>query len=287
MPLRGRSARPRRARPRRRRRAAPRGARPPRRSSPSGRRRPRRRTRLAGEADPGEVGDLIGNGALGELERHQVGAQMHDERGLAPAAVDAEAAFVGTVDPVAGGNRHVDEEGAKPVQTAKLPQRHLQQRHVAAVPVVEHERLRGGVGDRGADLAQGGEQGVGADPGGAGSPVVLVRLGVGQRGHPPDVQARLDGGIHHAGGHLVGHQQVGDERQVGAVMLDRADGQHDDRVGGEGGRKCRAGELGEFARAAAHSWLPVATGAARCSLPGLSSPCGSVVSASSAVRTGS
>ena len=136
-----------------------------------------------------------------------------------------------------------------------------QQGRVAAVPVQEHQPAGGRRRDAAPEVVEHGEQRRRRQPDRARRPGVLVRLRVGERRQQPRVELvadPLDGGL----GHPFGDQQVGVERQVRAVLLDRAERLHDDAVGCE-----RRGELGcaELAEASSHrhqvATLPVSDNA--------------------------
>src|SRR5215207_10112238 len=105
---------------------------------------------------------------------------------------------------------------------------HRHQRRVAAVSIEEHQlaRLRGG--DAAPDVVEHAQHRVGAEPHGARGPRVLVRLGVRQRRQQPHVELLTDA-FHGGFGHAFGDQQVGHEREVGSVLLDRAERLHHDR----------------------------------------------------------
>ena len=116
----------------------------------------------------------------------------------------------------------------------------VQQRRVAAVAVQEHQPLRRERRQRSPDVVEHGEQRRGRQPDRAGRPGVLVRLRVRERRQQPEIElvAPL---LHHCLGDFTGDHVVRRERQVGSVLLDRAERLHEDRVG--------ADELGNLRRA--------------------------------------
>ena len=80
---------------------------------------------------------------------------------------------------------------------------------------------------------------------------MLVRLRVGERREQPQVElvAAL---VHDGVGHLVGDDEVGRERQVGSVLLDRAERLDEHRVRPDALGHLRSAEVGEVTVVARH-----------------------------------
>ena len=144
----------------------------------------------------------------------------------------------GDVPALVGRHAGMGEERHQPVLQAQLAVGHAEQRRVAAVAVEEHELAGRRHRHAAADVVEHGEQRRRRQPDRAGRPGVLVRLGVGERRQQPHVELvadPLDRGL----GDALGDQQVGVERQVRAVLLDRPERLDDDAAGRRGRGRCR------------------------------------------------
>ena len=131
------------------------------------------------------------------------------------------------------------EERHQAVVQTQLAVGDAEQRRVAAVPVQEHELAGGCGGDAAPDVVEHGEQCRRRQPDRARRPGVLVRLRVRERRQQPRVELVADprdGSL----GHPFGDQQVGVERQVRSVLLERAERLHHDAVGSECARRAGA-----------------------------------------------
>ena len=160
----------------------------------------------------------------GEVQHHRrlVGAAVHAHAELARRR---RAALVG---------RHagMGQERHQPVLQAHLAVGDAEQRAVAAVAVEEDEPLRRSRGDAATDVVEHGEQRRRRQPDRAGRPGVLVRLRVLQRRQQPHVELVTDLGDGCLGDRC-GDDRVGAQRQVRAVLLDRAERLDDDAALGE------------------------------------------------------
>ena len=97
--------------------------------------------------------------------------------------------------------------------------------------VEERQLLGRGGRHRATDVVEYPQQGLGAEPERSRGARVLVRLGEGQGFEQPQVEFVSDP-FDHGVGAGGGDDEVGVEGEVGAVLLDGADGEHEHRVGG-------------------------------------------------------
>ena len=169
----------------------------------------------------GEVGDAVG--------AHQLRMEVQHDRGLDQAAVDAVGQLVGVDEAVR----------RRPAQIARPHHQHgvacpqalgddVDDLRLAAVRVEDDELAQAGTRQRGADLRPACDQGLGLVAQRAF--VVAMLDAVADRLGRQDQDGRVD--VERGkgcGDDPVGNHAVGAQRQVGAVLFDRADRQHGDR----------------------------------------------------------
>ena len=126
------------------------------------------------------------------------------------------------------GDGGVRREGLETVVEAKLTIGHVQECRIAAMPIQEDDLARIRLGDAASDVVEDGKECGGREPHRAGSPRMLVGLGVRQCRQEPHVQVgrRCSNGRFRDG---RGDDLVGVERQVWAVLFDRAEWLHENR----------------------------------------------------------
>ena len=158
----------------------------------------------------------------------ELGREVQHDRRLVGAAVDAHAQLLGRRPPaLVGGHARVGEERHQAVGQTQLAVGDADQRRVAAVAVEEHERLRPAcVATQRPMSSSTASSVVGRQPDRAGRPGVLVRLRVRERRQQPDVEL-VARPVDRRRPRPVGHDQVGVERQVRPVLLDRAERLHE------------------------------------------------------------
>jgi hypothetical protein len=134
---------------------------------------------------------------------------------------EAPLAVIGAPAALVDRDGRMGQKREQPVADPDLPARHSQQGGVAAVTVEEHQARHAGPGQGGPEIVEYGQQGGSRQRDGPRRPEMLTRQRVGQ--HRQDGQSQVGPRLGHCFGDGIGHQGISDQRQVWAVVLDRAD----------------------------------------------------------------
>ena len=147
-----------------------------------------------------------------------------------------------------GWLRRMGQEGLEAELQPQFAVGHGHERTVSAVAVQEHEFASTRGGDTPPDVFENRQHGSRRHPNGAGVPGVLVALRVGQRRQQPRVDPGVHGTRHGGFGHCRGNGQVGDQREMRAVLFDRAERLDDDRLLGQRRGDLRATKMRDVTR---------------------------------------
>ena len=156
---------------------------------------------------------------------------MPHHRGLDGAAMQSVSPFL-VREPRPGGARTVEVAGLDDQQAVLLPQparRDVDRRQVAAMAVGDDEAPYAGGADRGAHLDHGFDEQLGRQAERAREPAMFPAGAHRLRGQRPGRKVRGKP-AERLGQHAEAEHEVGRERQMGPVLLDRGHRQHDHRI---------------------------------------------------------
>ena len=132
----------------------------------------------------------------------------------------------------------------QPVPQAKFPVGHRHQGTVPTMTIYEEQTASRCCGNTSTNIVENRQERGGRQPHRSRSPGVFVRLGVRQRRQEPRVALLPDCGDDSLR-HGFCHYQIGAEGKMGSMLLDSAQGQHDDRISSELLPHLRAAEFVE------------------------------------------
>ena len=191
------------------------------------------------EADIPVVGKLLRDVAGGDRHVDQMRSEVQHHRRLVGTPVDAHAQLVGRRHAaLVGWHARVSEERHQAVGQPNLAVGDPDERRIAAVTVEEHELARRRGGHAATDVVEHRQQRGGRQPDGARRPGVLIRLRVREGRQQPHVEFFADA-LDRQLRDPVGDEQIGVERQVRAVLLDRTERLHEDAPLGDALARCR------------------------------------------------